>query len=190
MYHYYYNYEYNKKKMEENKKEEYSEKEAKYLSDYINVLLSNQSPPLKTRSEYESPKIKELKTAMDIIVLATNILQPRKRFVNSLGSAIRHKSMDKKMSFDDLRTKLGLDIHKFTALLMNRNISQILKNKKIFEKLSDFLEMPAEKIKSLAKVSSPSVSPSKFTRHSINVDTKYHKKLKSEIKAFLEKKYK
>jgi len=175
------------RKMKEPKIEEkMSDEEVNTVADYIDLVLSSDELPKKTRAINESDKIRNMKAAVDLLAIATKPLRnPCGDIPDTLGAMVQKKMKEKNIDFDKLCEKLGLDIHRFASLINDRLSPKLKSKTPLVEKIADFLEMSADKVIALAGVSFHSGTPKNKTRQGINLDTDFHKRTKEKIAKIL-----
>ena len=162
------------------------ENEDEQLSRYIDNLFAGETLERRLRAEpkKESPHLRSLKKMSKMLYCLLGRRYQKKEVIRSLGALVSQRIEDLGINLDDLGKKLNYDEHQVMKLLNDR----IEIDKTILKRLSKILNVPQNRLSSLAEISRPTMIYSGETRREPSVDwARFDQLMKQKIHRILKK---
>jgi len=139
---------------------------------------------LRGEPKEESPHLRSLKKMSKMLYCLLGARYQKKEVIRSLGGLVSQRIEDLGINLDDLGKKLNYDEHQVMRLLNDK--TQI--DKTILKRLSKILNVPQNRLSSLAEISKPTMIYSMETRREPSVDwARFDQSMKQKIHKILKK---
>ena len=160
------------------------EREDEELCRYIDRLFAGEilEQKLRATAKEESPHLRRLKKMSRVLYYLLGARYRKKQVLKSLGTLVSERIEDLGISLDDLGRKLNYDEHQVIKLLNDG----VRIDKRTLQRLSKILDVPQNRLSSLAKISRQTGIYGTRTRKEPSLDwAKFDQSMKQKIHRIL-----